>query len=50
MESIIQLPEGFSAATLFSELFQVAAPFVGISCLIGGGYLIINMLRNAPKP
>jgi hypothetical protein len=46
---MIQLPDGFDAAALFSELFQLAAPFVGISCLIGCGYLILNMLRNAPK-
>ncbi|MGD9950065.1 MAG: hypothetical protein AB7U29_19405 [Desulfobulbus sp.] len=46
---MIQLPEGFDAAALFTELFQLAAPFVGIAFLIGCGYLIQNMLRNAPK-
>ncbi|MBM9615276.1 hypothetical protein JWJ90_13410 [Desulfobulbus rhabdoformis] len=46
---MIQLPEGFSAAALFTELFQLAAPFVGIAALFGCGYLILNMLRNAPK-
>ncbi|MGD9817149.1 MAG: hypothetical protein AB7V04_00470 [Desulfomonilaceae bacterium] len=46
---MIQLPEGFDAAALFTELFHLAAPFVGIAALIGCGYLIQNMLRNAPK-
>ena len=46
---MIQLPDGFDAAALFGELFQLAAPFVGISLLIGCGYLILNMMRNAPK-
>lgn len=46
---MIQLPEGFDAAALFTELFHLAAPFVGISALIGCGCLILNMLRNTPK-
>ena len=44
---MIQLPSGFSASTLFSELFQLAAPFVGIAFLIGCGVLITRILKRA---
>ena len=46
---MIQLPEGFNAADLFTELFHLAAPFAGIALLIACGFLISTMLRNAPK-
>ncbi len=45
---MIQLPDGFSASALFTELFHLAAPFAGIALLIACGLLIANMLRNAP--
>ena len=46
---MIQLPEGFDAAALFTEFFHLAAPFAGIALLIACGCLISTMLRNAPK-
>jgi len=45
---MIQLPEGFDATALFNDFFELAAPFVGIALLIACGFLIINMLKNAP--
>lgn len=46
---MIQLPDGFDAAGVFTALFHLAAPFAGIALLIACGFLISNMLRNAPK-
>ncbi|WP_319586003.1 hypothetical protein [uncultured Desulfobulbus sp.] len=46
---MIQLPEGFDAAALFSELLQLAAPFAGIALLIACGFLINRMLKKAPQ-
>lgn len=45
---MIQLPEGFNASDLFTELLQVAAPFAGIALLVACGFLIVNMLKKAP--
>ena len=46
---MIQLPEGFNASLLFADLFGIAAPFVGIAAMIAAGFLISNILKNAPK-
>lgn len=45
---MIQLPQGFDAASLFTELMQLAAPFAGIAMLIACGFLINRMLRKTP--
>lgn len=45
---MILFPEGFSLALLFSDLFRLAAPFVGISFLIGCAFLINKIFKNAP--
>ena len=45
---MIQLPDGFNASALFTELFQLAAPFAGIALLIACGLLIANIFRNSP--
>ena len=45
---MIQLPEGFDLAALFGDLFQLAAPFAGVSFLIGCGFLIAKLLKKAP--
>jgi hypothetical protein len=45
---MIQLPDGFQAATLFSEFFHLAAPFAGIAMLIACGFLITRLLRKTP--
>jgi len=44
---MIQLPQGFDAASLFEELLQLAAPFAGIAMLIACGFLINRMLKSA---
>ena len=43
---MIQLPQGFDAAALFSDLFAAAAPFVGISFVIAVGILICNYFKS----
>lgn len=45
---MIQFPEGFSLALLFSDLFRLAAPFVGIGYLITCAYLLIKLMKTAP--
>jgi hypothetical protein len=45
---MIRLPEGFDASTLFSEFFQLAAPFAGIALLIACGFSINRILKKAP--
>jgi hypothetical protein len=45
---MIKIPEGFDAAALFSEFFNLAAPFAGIACLIACGFLINRILRKTP--
>ena len=45
---MIQLPEGFNASALFTEFFELAAPFAGIALLIACGLLISNILKKAP--
>jgi len=45
---MIQLPEGFDAATLFNELFALASPFLSIALLIATFYLIKRILNKAP--
>jgi hypothetical protein len=45
---MIQLPEGFNAAALFTEFFRLAAPFAGIGCLIACGFLINRLLKRMP--
>jgi hypothetical protein len=45
---MIQLPDGFNASALFTELLQVAAPFAGIALLVACGFLITKMLKKAP--
>ena len=44
---MIGLPEGFNAGNLFGELFQLAAPFVGIAFIIGCGVLITRIIKRA---
>ena len=46
---MIQLPEGFNASSLYADFFGLAAPFAGIAFIIACGFLIANMLKNAPK-
>ena len=46
---MIQLPEGFDVSALFADLFGIAAPFVGVAFMIACGFLISNILKNAPK-
>jgi hypothetical protein len=46
---MIKLPDGFDAAALFEEFFNLAAPFAGIAFLIGCAFLVNNILKNAPK-
>lgn len=46
---MIQLPEGFNATSLYADFFGLAAPFAGIAFIIACGFLIANMLKNAPK-
>lgn len=41
---MITLPEGFDAATLISEFFAFATPFVGAAFIIGVGFLILRLL------
>ena len=48
MDTIIQLPDGFNAANLFSEFFELAAPFAGLATLVALGFLIVRMLRRPP--
>jgi len=45
---MIQLPAGFNAANLFTEFFELAAPFAGIAMLIACGFLIANILKKMP--
>lgn len=45
---MIQLPEGFNASALFTEFFQLAAPFAGIALLVACAFLINRMLKNTP--
>ena len=45
---MIQLPDGFDASALFTELLQLAAPFAGISLLVSCGFLINRILKTAP--
>jgi len=45
---MIQLPDGFDAAALFSELFSLAAPFLSIATLVATFYLIKRILNKAP--
>lgn len=45
---MIQLPQDFDAAALFTELFELAAPFAGIAFLIACGFLINRIARHAP--
>ncbi len=45
---MIQLPEGFNAAALFTEFFRLAAPFAGIGCLIACGFLINRLMKKMP--
>ena len=45
---MIHLPEGFDIGALFSDFFDLAAPFAGISFLIGCGFLIAKLLKKAP--
>jgi len=45
---MMQLPVDFQASTLFSEFFNLAAPFAGIAMLIACGFLINRMLKNMP--
>lgn len=44
---MIQLPEEFNLALLFSDLFRLAAPFVGLAFLISTAFLINKIIRNA---
>ena len=46
---MIQLPEGFNASSLYFDFFGLAAPFAGIAFMIACGFLISNILKNAPK-
>ena len=43
---MITLPANFDVVALVGDFFSLAAPFVGIGFLIGGGYLILTILRN----
>lgn len=43
---MINLPEGFDAAILFSELFGAAVPFVGVAVLIASGFLVLRVIRR----
>lgn len=43
---MIQLPPGFSASLLFSDLFTIAAPLVAVGFLIGCGFLFTKMLAR----
>lgn len=45
---MIQLPEGFNASALFTEFFQLAAPFAGIALLVACAFLINRLLNNTP--
>ena len=45
---MIQIPGGFDAAALFSEFFNLAAPFAGIACLIACGFLINRLFKKMP--
>ena len=46
---MIQLPADFDVSALFADLFGVAAPFVGIAFTVACGFLIANILKNAPR-
>ena len=46
---MIQLPEDFNVSSFYADLFGIAAPFAGIAFIIACGFLIANMLKNAPK-
>lgn len=41
---MITLPAGFDVGLLISDFFALAAPFIGISLLIGFGFLIIKIM------
>ena len=43
---MMQLPEGFDVATLVTDFFSMAAPFVGVFFLVGSGFLIIRLLKR----
>jgi len=43
---MIQLPPGFDVSLLFSELFTLSTPFVGIAFLIGCGFLFSKILAR----
>ena len=44
---MLQLPEGFNIALLFSDLFRVATPFVAIALLISSARLINKLCKRA---
>ena len=46
---MIQLPADFDVSALFADLFGLAAPFVGIAFAVACGFLIANILKNAPR-
>ena len=46
---MIQLPTDFDVSALFADFFTVAAPFVGIAFAVACGFLIANILKNAPR-
>ena len=46
---MIQLPADFDVSALFTDLFTLAAPFVGIAFAVACGFLIANILKNAPR-
>jgi len=45
---MLQLPDGFDLAQLFSDLFTLAAPFVSITFFMACGYLINKALKKLP--
>ena len=45
---MIQLPADFNAAALFTEFYELSAPFVGIALLISCGFLILKILKKVP--
>jgi len=46
---MIQLPVDFDVSSLFADLFTLAAPFIGIAFVVACGFLISNILKNAPR-
>jgi|GEM_PF-1806323 len=44
---MIRLPAGFDIALLFSDFFQLAAPFVSIALLIATATLINKICKRA---